>query len=316
MDMKELQKIFFPKTVERQEKLKNEKTHFVHYTGIDAFMDILRSKEIWLRSVDCMNDYMEVDYGLKRLRDAYDKSEQGSGLRKALDSVYDGFSRRFDDLFWGWAPTLREQTYIFCMSEHNNEEDPYGRLSMWRAYGKDTRLAVVLKNDPFLRYSDTPGIYTAPVEYLDEEKYKKWFTAVADNISYNINFLQEVEEDTLKECIFYCFLSSATCTKHPGFSEEREWRIVHTTKLFGTSDVPRKEIENIGGIPQTIYKIPLKNRPEHGLTGIEIPELLDRVIIGPTQHPTLTRKAIVELLEEAGVPDSNEKVFLSDIPLR
>lgn len=269
--------LLFPQLVQRQETLRNKGTRFVHYTGVDAFMNIIRSKEVWLRSVDCMNDYMEVDYGLKQLKEAYYNSEKGGLLRKTLNSAYNNFSNRFDHMFWGWAPHLRGQTYIFCMSEHKNEEDPYGRLSMWRAYGKDTRLAIVLKQDPFLRPSDALKAYTNPVEYLDKEGYQRWFDTISSGLISRVNEIHNIEEDIFFSYIFYCFLLSVLCTKHPGFSEECEWRVVYTDRLE-TSGVLGKEIRNIGGSPQTIYKIPLKNRPKEELTGIEIPELLDRVI--------------------------------------
>lgn len=36
-------------------------------------------------------------------------------------------------------------SYITCFSEHLESEDKYGRLSMWRGYGKGTGIALVLK---------------------------------------------------------------------------------------------------------------------------------------------------------------------------
>jgi hypothetical protein len=72
----------------------------------------------------------------------------------------------------------------------------------------------------------------------------------------------------------------------------------------------------IGGIPQPIYKIPLKDIPEEGFVGAEIPALIERIIIGPTQFPLVTYEAFVELLSKAGVAEAQKKVFISDIPLR
>jgi len=69
-------------------------------------------------------------------------------------------------------------------------------------------------------------------------------------------------------------------------------------------------------MPQPIYKIPLRNIPEEGFVGAEIPELIDRIIIGPTQYPSAAREAFEYLLEQAGVHDSADRVIVSDLPLR
>ncbi|WP_320290787.1 hypothetical protein [Mesorhizobium album] len=65
-----------------------------------------------------------------------------------------------------------------------------------------------------------------------------------------------------------------------------------------------------------MQKIPLADVPEEGLTGITVPELVDRVIIGPTNFPFEMREAIVELLAAKGVEDAESQVIVSDIPLR
>ena len=72
----------------------------------------------------------------------------------------------------------------------------------------------------------------------------------------------------------------------------------------------------IGGTPQPIYKIPLQNVPEEGLVGVEIPELLERIIIGPTEYPLAIREAFETLLADAGVDDPASLIRVSDLPLR
>ena len=61
-----------------------------------------------------------------------------------------------------------------------------------------------------------------------------------------------------------------------------------------------RSIETIRGVPQPVYKFSLRNipaaAPTERLEGIEIPQLVERVIIGPTQYPTAVCEAIVESL--------------------
>lgn len=121
--------------------------------------------------------------------------------------------------------------------------------------------------------------------------------------------------EVLKNEIFNVFRFAVLCTKHPGFVEEREWRVIYLPR-FEHSERLIKEIVSIKGTPQMIHKIPLKNIPEEGLVGVEIPEIVDRIIIGPTKYPIAIYDAFVTLLGEAGVEDAKSRIFISDIPLR
>ena len=68
--------------------------------------------------------------------------------------------------------------------------------------------------------------------------------------------------------------------------------------------------------PQKVLKLKLENVPEQGLLGLDIPELLDSILIGPCEFPLMIYQAFVQLLEQAGVPDARERIITSDIPLR
>jgi hypothetical protein len=72
----------------------------------------------------------------------------------------------------------------------------------------------------------------------------------------------------------------------------------------------------VNGIPQIVYKIPLENNSGAGIVGLSLTELLDRVIIGPTQFPWVTYEAFVAALDAAGVKDAGSRVFVSSIPIR
>jgi hypothetical protein len=107
----------------------------------------------------------------------------------------------------------------------------------------------------------------------------------------------------------------AVCTKHPGFAEEVEWRVIHFPWWENSAHLI-KETEVIQGVPRPVYKIPLVDIPEEGLFGLTIPALFDRIIIGPTRDPLAMREAFMDLLVKADVEQPHNKVFVSDIPLR
>ena len=104
-------------------------------------------------------------------------------------------------------------------------------------------------------------------------------------------------------------MSAVTSTKHPGFREEREWRIVYTPSVDLSHNVPQARC-SINGIPQVIQKLCL------GSLGIGIKDILDKIIIGPCEHPNVMAEAFSWLLDELEVPDINSKICVSDIPVR
>lgn len=74
--------------------------------------------------------------------------------------------------------------------------------------------------------------------------------------------------------------------------------------------------ESIGGVPQSVYKIPLRDWPDEGLIGLAIPSFLNRLIIGPAQLPGTLYSTFHNLLTAAGVAEVGAKLCISDIPLR
>jgi hypothetical protein len=114
---------------------------------------------------------------------------------------------------------------------------------------------------------------------------------------------------------FSTLVSAATCVKHEGFYEEREWRVVYTTAL-STSRLLEHSTEVVQGVPQKVYKVPLDVAASPELASLDLANILQRVIVGPTAYPWVMYEAFVEALTKAGVPNPSERVWVSDIPLR
>ena len=143
--------LFFPEYLQRKKIIQEAEGRFAYYTSADTAMQVLKKKEVWLRNARSMNDFSEVEHGFNCFRDVFLNSEDGKALQFFLEENYPGIvaelARRID----GWMPVLRAQTYILCVSEHADKEDDHGRLSMWRAYGGKTSVAIILKNGLFCR---------------------------------------------------------------------------------------------------------------------------------------------------------------------
>lgn len=267
-----------------------------------------------MRRARTMNDFMEVEYGINCIVQAY-RGASGTAFRGELDRLFPGFRSRLEKWFNGWLVGFKHDTFLTCFSEHRDQEDTLGRLSMWRAYGGSTGVALVVKNTAFLSTSDALRVYSSPVAYLRPDAFAQEFAAIGERMRLNADFLKDQREEVVDANICNMFRFAVLCTKHPGFHEELEWRVIHSPS-YEPSERVAKAIETIRGVPQHVIKIPLKSYPEEGLVGVEVQELIDRIIIGPTQHPHVIADAFYDLLRQAMVPDPEKRICISDIPLR
>jgi Protein of unknown function (DUF2971) len=305
--------VFFPHASKRTFAALNSGQRFVYYTSADTAMHILRSNEVWMRKSSLMNDYREIEHGFDCLNNAYKNHRER--LQAVFDGMFPGFCEKLEALFNGWLPNFRTDTYITCVSEHDASEDQHGRLSMWRAYGGVAGVAIVFHGGPFLRPSDALKAHTSPVAYLNDKRFNQEFAALIDSVESNHDFVQSRGDQMVLSNIFSAFRHAVLCTKHPGFHEEREWRIIYSPS-FQKSDRIASTIVSINGTPQSVCKIPLKDVPEEGLIGLNLPGLIDRVIIGPSRFPVGIYDALLSLLTEAGVENPVSKIIVSDLPLR
>lgn len=309
-----IESIFFPYATERIAKVRDAKTRFVHYTSAEVAMQILTNQEVWMRNATTMNDYMEVTHGFECLRKAYD-GDDGQQLKQTMDALFPGLSGELENRFNAWLPGLRNDTYLTCISEHCDSEDRHGRLSMWRAYGGSTGVALVLNSSVFVTESNALKAYTSPVSYLDSDTFADEFRRLTNSLTGEADFVKSLEKETVVHLLFNAFKFAVLCAKHPGFHEEREWRVIYSPTMERSNHI-QEFTHSVRGVPQKIQKIPLRNIPEEGFFGAEIPELLERIIIGPTEYPMAIYQAFSKLLGAAGVPDPENRIFISDIPLR
>lgn len=314
----ELWRALSPHTVERMREIEENCTKFVHYTSAATALSIFQKKEVWMRSAAEMNDFSEVQHGQGCIAYAWNKSNHGTRLKAMLESIQAGLVKRIEEAFDKRRFHREKESYLISVSEHGGSvvnEDKYGRLSMWRAYGGDTNVALVMENGPFMRESSALTAFTSPVIYKDREMFLPEFGRVVDRLEDNLEAAKALGGDEINKLFDWILHCVALSVKHPGFAEEREWRVIHSPTLF-PSDKLKYGIENIGGVPQRVYKFPLQDFPDQGFYGATLPDLLSEVIIGPTTSAYTIYDALVDALEQAGVENADEKVRISDIPLR
>ena len=309
-----LARLFLPHVWQAVDKVRDQKGRFVHYTSAQNAMSIIAGRCVWLRNTMFMNDYSEISYGIDRVIEFF-RSKDAESFWNLIREITRKDTDEIKALFDGWAFDLRTQTYVMCVSEHDADEDVHGRLSMWRGYGTSAGVALVIKPDAMMSESDALQAYSYPVVYRDGTDLTEMFRSMMDGIASDANSLKSADPQNIFNYVFLMLYSLPICLKHPGFKEEREWRIVYQP-TFNKSTVLIERIQSISGFPQKIYELPLRNIPDHGLLTLDPEQLIDRVIIGPTEHGLAMYHAFVDLLRAAGVSKPEEKVFRSDIPFR
>jgi hypothetical protein len=260
-----------------------------------------------------MNDFSEIAHGFTCLSEAYQGSP-GQAFKAALECCFPGLSEDVEGIFNGLLPSIRGQTYLFCVSEHPSYEDQRGRLSMWRAYGGATGVALVMNAEVMHAESNVLGVYSSPVYYANTPEFAEEFATVAANIRHEVAYLRQCGKETVKESVLTMMHFAVLCTKHPGFREELEWRVIASPNLYPGHR--EHVVEIVSGVPQLVVKISLENRPDDGLIGLALPELLDRIIVGPCEFPQVTAQAFIRLLGDAGISNPEGRVTIADIPLR
>ena len=187
---------------------------------------------------------------------------------------------------------------------------------MWRAYSDRAGVALVLRNAPFIGPgSDGLAVFAGPVAYAGRRAFLERFGRFVDGLLAEAEYLDGLGAERVGRALVGGYQYAALSTKHPGFAEEREWRMSFTPSLQPPLDLVRA-VEVCRGEPQVIYKLPLAARPGNGGASTALAELLEALIIGPCENPRSIRDAFVELLTDAGVAEAAERVTISDIPLR
>jgi hypothetical protein len=167
--------IFQPYAARRRKQVEESNTRLVHYTSAASGIEIIKTKRLWMRSTTCMSDFREVQHGLDILKSFFSNEANMQLFESVLDGCSTGQGSvgmeaiaQFN-LQW---PDIQSQTYVACISEHRDEEDVHGRLSMWRAFGRGARVALVFRLPLTLMVTLPLKVLFYPVAYLPSKSLK------------------------------------------------------------------------------------------------------------------------------------------------
>lgn len=160
-----LRLLFLPWVSKAGEQLVANGNRLAHYTRAEVGLQIIGGRRIWMRNASVMNDFSEIEHGQLCLRAAW-ASDPGIAFRNWLGGLFpqalERVVRGYDEMLY----QLKHRKFMVSVSEHPpGEEDQLGRLSMCRAYGGSSGVALIMRTAPFLIESDVLKAHSAPVLY-------------------------------------------------------------------------------------------------------------------------------------------------------
>lgn len=310
-----LEEIFFPDEDGQRASFRSGAKRFAYYTSADTAIKIIENGEIWLRNATVMNDFLEIEHG-HRCIDALWAGSVGERLRRLIEEINPGGAARLWSLLTGVSRNRYAGTYITSLTEHghNASESTLGRLSMWRAYGGDTNACLVI--DPVVIRDEKrgDGLFINPVLYKSPDEFIVHFDDILSRFAKIKHIFKNID---IVEKFYSIFTHLSVLLKHPGFHEEREWRVYTGEYLSPNRQIPLKtQMVSIDGVPQKIAKIKLEDLKDEQVQELSCDRIIERVIIGPSPYGIVLKEAIEAAMVTAGVGNPGDRVINSYIPLR
>lgn len=289
-----------------------------HYTSVETLAKIMANDELWLSHPLLMNDDQEMKWGLVEGQTQF---RNHSGLRQACNCMsggYDVLAQAFESKFDEFATTHAYDTYVACFCKHE-PGDTDGLLSMWRGYGANGGGAAIVLDTGKLVAADGSPLVLAPVTYESTVQRQNWVATKLDKLAISIQS-EKPSHDELR-AIAGAFVDRlkmfALFTKHTGFSEEREWRLVYMRDRDPKGlyeSMLSYTISPTGISPK--FKLPLKRNMVEELLDLSITSLVSSILIGPTAGDALSVMSIKRMLCQTGKPELVGRVKTSSTPFR
>jgi hypothetical protein len=297
--------------------IKDNRPLFAHYTSIQVLESIMRTDQVWFSSPLLMNDKQEMLHGLDLGTKLFNNSPeitQACATEPRAGALRE-YYRRYLEQFYA-AHAL--QVYVFCLSEFRRNR-PDGLLSMWRGYGSNGHGAALVFDTGLIHRRDEIPMIISKVTYASDDERMLILRAKFVQFAAALTSLG-VSDDQLYIPAFQIFnwvKVSALTSKHDGFKEEDEWRLIYMPERDKAHVLTPRISYFIGPrgpepkLKMSIAPIPIPPIPAWGFA-----EILDRIVLGPALSNPLTRIAIERMLSECKKDHFIPKLYSSTIPFR
>lgn len=288
-----------------------------HYTSIAAMERIMASDEMWFSNPLLMNDMEELRFGLNEGAFAFRthagiESACGTSARhQLLVKAFEHYFREFEDKH-------AFDTYVLCFSEHD-PGDSDGALSMWRGYGGNGEGAAIVIDTAKITPNEDAPLIISNVVYASREQRLNWI----DNKLTQLGGLLaggRIPDDKLylaAHALLERLKVFALFSKHRGFHEEREWRVVY----LSDRDRDRRltpMLHYAVGARGLEPKLKLKIGPIPGIVddGLSLEMLVSMVILGPSVSSPIAVRSAGRMLEKVGKSKLIPRIKASTTPFR
>lgn len=303
--------------IAEEDEFFSRKPLLAHYTSLTVLESILTNNEIWLSNPLFMNDIEEVRFGIIEGSRAL---RHHPGLHEVLGSQArrQAFAAALDGAMAYFEQEHAFDTYVFCCSEHEID-DRDGVLSMWRGYGGNGRGAAIVFDTAKLTPLEETPLILAKVQYASVDARKAWFNETAARFAPILSkaALPDDKIYLAAHALFERIKLFALFTKHHGFREEREWRLVYRSER-DTEKRLTSMFYYLNGPRGVEPKLRLKIAPLQGVTDdqLSLERVVDRILLGPSSSSPLAKRSVQRMLDVIGKPQMKERVIASSLPFR
>ena len=277
--------------------------------------------EIWFSNPLLMNDYQEVRFGLSegtRIVSVLKEDPAVLHILKETANV-EMAMQAFSNALQSFDINHLFDVYVFCLSKYDFQHQPDGKLSMWRGYGANGQGAALVFNTSFLKLALDSPLFFGKVKYGTAAERAQQIEALfrrcidlANHMPNTNQTLHFIGQQMFQVAMYHSLLS-----KHPGFSEEEEWRIIY----MPDRDTKGLMKDRLGYFrrgnsiePKLRFPIkPLELEPRETWT---FDSILDRIVLGPTHASALAVRSAKRMLERLDKPSFAAKIWFSEIPYR
>jgi hypothetical protein len=287
-----------------------------HYTSLEAVEKILTTDQLWFSNPLLMNDHEEVGWGIRT----------ASSVLQTDVALLDALSTDKENLFisyflWeieNYGKVHLFDTYVFCLSEFDGSNDD-GRLSMWRGYGGYGAGAAIVFNPQRINATPYSPLIFGKVQYGSSAERFGWISGLVNRLTELFRIYTFTPEETrnLASRTFERIKLAALFSKHEGFAEEREWRVVymrerdHNNAFVGFFDY----IIGPNGMEPKL-KFPVQPIEAVTSADLSLEKLIDRIVLGPSRASGLAEDTAKRMLSRAGKAALVPRLKASQIPLR
>jgi len=276
-----------------------------HYTTAAGLLGILSTSTLWASDLRFLNDAQEAIYAQDLVADAVrgmknpvlDPAHFAYGMGEPAVETF----AQYQGFVLDALNSAQYGVYVACFCESGD------LLSQWRGYGSDHGYAIELNTDALTTALGGLNTYP-PATGLEQVRYGS--DAAADVVSLAVEAVGDfnLNHPGVKAEYKALHLSALLATiKHPGFREEKEWRLYAAFESYQQG--PTVE-------PVSHEKTRFRSTPMAIVPYIEVKLPSDAIVtvrVGPGNSTDVREAGVRRLLTSFS---SNATVLRSDVPLR